>query len=217
VQASSPHSRSAHGFTLVEMLVVIGIISILLVATLPVVQSLSKSSGRKNAIGMLMGAVEQARAQAISDGRPTYLAFPAQPSGGGSSVTDTGLIRDYFYRSFAIFEDDATDPVANPKVQLTAYKSLPVGVSLRPEISALPWTAAAFRFAPAGASAAPSFPYLKFNANGEIESPPNGVLALSVFEGSVNGTTEQKTTAQLVADSISISRFTGRAFPTATP
>lgn len=193
------------------MLVVIGIISILLVATLPVVQSLSKSNGRKAAIGMLMGAVEQARAQAISDGRSTYVAFPAQPPGGASSVTDPKLIRDYFYRSFAIFEDDASDPVANPKVQLSAYKTLPVGVSVRPTISSGPWVASAFRFAPAGSTSAPEFPYLKFNANGEVESPPNGTVSLAVFEGSVNGAIEAKTTVQLVADSLTISRYTGRA------
>src|SRR6188472_4764207 len=58
------HRITRHvGFTLIEMMVVIGIISIMLVAVIPIVSSLSKSSGRKGAVGNLLSAIEQARAQ----------------------------------------------------------------------------------------------------------------------------------------------------------
>jgi prepilin-type N-terminal cleavage/methylation domain-containing protein len=56
-------------FTLIELLVVIAIIAILLVAVVPAVNTLSKSSGRKATASLLLGTIEQARAQALKDGR----------------------------------------------------------------------------------------------------------------------------------------------------
>src|ERR1700693_2696656 len=80
-------NSSAHrGFTLLELLVVIGIISILLVAIVPAVNSLSKSSGRKAAVNNLLGAIEQARVQAIKDGQAAYLVFPTFAT--SSTITD---------------------------------------------------------------------------------------------------------------------------------
>src|SRR3954452_23256826 len=84
VSSSLPRSRSLilyppsslRSFTLIELLVVIGIISLLLVAVVPVVNSLSKSSGRKGAMSGLLGIFEQARAEAIKTGQATYVVFP---------------------------------------------------------------------------------------------------------------------------------------------
>ena len=52
-------------FTLLELLVVVGIVSLLLVAVIPAVTSLSKSSGGKAAVSNLMNALEQARSLAF--------------------------------------------------------------------------------------------------------------------------------------------------------
>jgi hypothetical protein len=71
-------------------------------------------------------------------------------------------------------------------------------------------------------SASPSFKVLKFNANGEVESPPNNV-SLGIFEGFINGTSEVITGAKdgsgnpLAAEYVSVSRTSGRAEPTAAP
>src|SRR5205814_179682 len=51
-------------FTLIEMLVVLGMIVILLSALVPAVTSLSKANGRKAAMANLLGGIEQARAEA---------------------------------------------------------------------------------------------------------------------------------------------------------
>ena len=69
-----PRGRQG-AFTLVEMLVVIVIISILLVAVIPAVNSLSKSSGGKAAVSNFMNVVEQARTLAITSGNATYVVF----------------------------------------------------------------------------------------------------------------------------------------------
>ncbi len=69
------HLGGATAFTLIEMLVVIGIISILLVAVIPAVNSLSKSGGRKASISALLGAIEQTRAQRSEQDKQLTLFF----------------------------------------------------------------------------------------------------------------------------------------------
>src|SRR6266550_4228348 len=68
-------------FTLIEMLVVLGIILLLLAAIVPAVTSLSKANGRKAAIANLLGGIEQARAEALKSGQATYVVFPVLTSG----------------------------------------------------------------------------------------------------------------------------------------
>lgn len=212
-----PTSRAARGaFTLIELLVVIGIISVLLVAVIPVVSSLSKSGGRKAAISNLLGAIEQARTQAIKSGQATYVIFPAFTAATGPTL------ERYHHKSYAIFEDDPANPTT-PK-QLANWKTLPAGVALRSsgtgKLSDLTAASALTpSFTPAftpESSATASFQCIKFNSSGEVESPPSNVV-LTVFEGYVNGTTEVVTGSKdgtgnpLAAESINIARLTGRA------
>ena len=205
------------GFTLLEILVVIGIIAIMMVLIVPAVTSLSKSNGRKAAIANLLGGIEQARAEAIKSGQATYVVFPTFASG-----TQPTLDR-YNYRSYAIFEDDAANP-GNVK-QLTAWKSFPIGVALRAAGTAAlsnltdPATlGVAFSFAP-DPSAAP-LKCFKFNSNGEVQAPAGNVL-LGIFEGYVNGsevaTTKDGSGNPSAVEYLRVSQFTGRAEPTATP
>src|SRR5947199_7791773 len=226
VPALRRHSRA---FTLIEMLVVLGMIVILLSALLPAVTSLSKANGRKAAMANLLGGIEQARAEAINTSQATYVVFPAFGAGTAQSTLDR-----YNYKSYAIFEDNAANP--GSVKQVTPWKALATGVALRaagtaalanlaPTASPTPSPPTpTFTFTP-DTSATPVYQYLKFNSNGEVEAPAANVL-LGVFEGFVNGTTEVITGGKdsngnpLAAEYIAISQFTGRAEPTdavATP
>lgn len=215
--APKPRERF-RAFTLLEMLVVIGIIAILLVAIVPAVTSLSKSSGRKGAMSNLLGAIEQARAEAIKTGQATYVVFPT------FSTATRSTIDRYNYKSYAIFEDDSANPTA-PK-QLTNWKTLPTGVALRSagggRLSSLTDTSAmspAFTpiFTPESTATA-VFRGIKFNAAGEVEFPASNV-SLTIFEGSVDapGGNEIITSAKdtngdpAARESLTIAQLTGRA------
>jgi prepilin-type N-terminal cleavage/methylation domain-containing protein len=208
------------GFTLLELLIVVGIIAMVLAFLTPAVTSLSKSGGRRAARNSLLGGIEQARAEAIKSGQATYVVFPTFTSG-----TQSTLDR-YNYRSYAIFEDNAASP--GSVKQLTDWKSFPAGVALRaagtaalsnlanPATLTPPVT---FSFTP-DTSATP-FRCLKFNSNGEVQTPTANVL-LAVFEGYVNNGSEVATTKDgsgnpSAVEYLIVSQFTGRAEPTAAP
>ncbi len=192
-----------------------------MVALLPAVNSLSKSSGRKAAVSNLLGAIEQSRSQAMRDGRSTYIAFAAQPSDSTNTNITSNIILDrYFYHSYAIFEDDPAS-ATNPKIQLTPWKVLPTGISLRTEISFssantrtnAKWSSSDFAFTPGG-STAQKFPFLSFDSTGALTSPTPvniGSISLRLFEGSVTGTFEHPTSSANKDETISIAPVTGRA------
>src|SRR5437763_9904270 len=205
-------------FTLVEMLVVLGMIVILLSAIIPAVTSLSKANGRKAAMANLLGGIEQARAEAINTSQASYVVFPTFGAGTTQSTLDR-----YNFKSYAIFEDNAANP--GSVKQITPWKALPTGVALRAA-----GTAALANLAdPASLNPAPTFGFtpdtgttpafrcLKFNLNGEVEAPAANVL-LGVFEGYVGNGIEVETTkdgrghpSDVVY--IAIAQFTGRADP----
>ncbi len=200
----------SHAFTLIELLVVIGIIAIMLVAIVPAVNSLSKSSGRKGAISNLLGAIEQTRAQAIKDGQPTYLVFPDQLPAG----TDSATTQKYAYRSYALFEDDPANPGAQK--QVTPWRTLPTGISIHSGSLGYLAKTVPFSFTPVGATATANFPYLKFNANGEVDpvstpSATTGTVQFGIFEGYVDSNGLHFTSGSQATESIAVSRLTGRA------
>jgi prepilin-type N-terminal cleavage/methylation domain-containing protein len=217
-------AKTRRAFTLIELLVVIAIISVLLVAVIPAVTSLSKSTGRKGAMSNLLGTIEQARTQAIRDGQPAYLVFPTFDTGSATTLDR------YNYKSFAVFEDqeDPANPGTFKQKQLTAWNTLPTGVSLRSQslqsirnLSDATTLGLALNFSP-DQSSSPKFWCIKFNTAGAIESPSNDVW-LAVFEGYVNNGNEVVTGKKnndgspMTAESILVSRVSGRAVPTPTP
>lgn len=205
-------TRARDAFTILELLVVMTIISVLLVVLVPAVTSISKSNARKGALGTLSGVLEQARATAIRDGQATYVAFVDQLP----NSSDAAKTQQYCYRSFAIFEDDATTP--GTVKQITPWKSFPTGVSIRSgTLNNLANTPTKFPFTPTNSPGA-SFPFLKFNSNGEVDestsrnpSTSTTPIPLDIFEGTVTGGSDFDTNSAKLTDTIAVSKLTGRA------
>jgi prepilin-type N-terminal cleavage/methylation domain-containing protein len=215
-----PARRKA--FTLIELMVVIGVIALLLVLLAPTIGSLSKSTGRRGAVSNLTSIIEQTRALALSQSRTAYVAFVGEmPPNAPPAV-----VRDYAYRAFAVFQDSA----GAGKAQVTKWQKLPEGISFRAE----PEAAAAgtpvgtsitattnsattlFPFAPLGSGQSIECRYIAFDATGTVIEPPvSAPLRLVIFEGRVNNAVEQPTARdadqQPVRDEIQIGRYNGRA------
>ncbi len=207
-RTSGSPERSA--FTLVEMLVVIGIISILLVAVIPAVNSLSKSSGSKSAVSNFMNAVEQARSLAITSGSATYVVFADETlTSNDSSAPDK-----YRAKAYIIFQDKDFVPVA-----ITKWYFLPTGISFLPGAGLLTAKDPAIKFVCPGnvGATAISLPFIKFDPQGMVALPADPtVMFVGFFSGTVSaaGTktftdSTQKTNQKF--DQVTISRLTGRA------
>lgn len=167
-------------FTLVEMLVVMGILVILLVVTVPAFRGLNQGGARRAAVSNLMGVLDHARMMAVSDGKATYVVFYA------SSTPPTGAVTDnqrFWGRAYAIYEDK--DNVNFTPEQRTPWLYLPAGVAFKVDGSTSATSSVtnqtptapsdpAFPIAPsAGVNGATALmlPYWKFDATGAIDEP----------------------------------------------
>jgi prepilin-type N-terminal cleavage/methylation domain-containing protein len=188
-------------FTLIELMVVIGIIAILLAFVGPAVVSLSRTSGTKGAVSTLMNAIEQARALAITSGSATYVVF-----------ADQSTPERYRCRAFIIFQDNATFVPA----AVSKWYVLPEGISLRPAAGVLAQTPAVEFACPQPVGSA-LLPYIKFEPTGMVVAPtdPN-TLFVCLFSGFVDGGGQQTFTDKVQQttqryDAIVLARFTGRS------
>jgi prepilin-type N-terminal cleavage/methylation domain-containing protein len=201
VHVSSGRSKA---FTLLEMLVVMGILAIMLVALIPAVSSLSKSGGRKGAVSNVMNTLEQARSLAVSSGRATYVVFADQTTPEG-----------YRCKAFIVFQDDAN---FTPQA-ITKWNFLPTGIAFRPNSGVLTGQSGSpkVKFVCPGTlgSTALELPFIKFDSSG-MAPLPSGGLWIDMFAGFVDNSGQQSFTDKQQQtsgkyDSIVVARFSGRA------
>ena len=221
------HSPRRHkAFTLVEMLSVMGIIVLLLVATIPALRGLNQAGSRRGAVGTMMGVLDRARMMAISDGLATYVVFTCP-------VDESQLNPDLCGRAYAIFED--SDNVSFIPTQKTPWMQLPKGMAFKVKadvtddcISArfaggapassdlsFPLTSTAMSN---GSPANVQLPYWKFDSTGAVTEQK--YLRLLMFAGVVNAGGNEISTQnnagsgnQLKAqlEEIDLNQATGRA------
>jgi prepilin-type N-terminal cleavage/methylation domain-containing protein len=84
-----------HGFSLIELLVVMGIITILVALMAPAISGFSSTSGRRGAVNIVMNTIDQARVAALEQGREVQVVFWRRESPEADSIklrrkTDTG-------------------------------------------------------------------------------------------------------------------------------
>jgi len=207
--------RSKSGFTLVELLVVVGIMLALL-GTLGV--ALAGSSGqraRQGAINLVLNTFEQARVAALENGTDVYVAFA-----DGDLV---GVEDEARYRTFIVFRDrtSSDQPPAGAGVSrfvfLTDWKRLPRGVSFKSESNSIVNRARSQVVVEAEdgfprVAAGQALPALIFNASGAVRAPATGPLQLFLYEGYFNGSTDVVTggAGSGLFERFELARFTGR-------
>ena len=72
-------TKFRHGLTLIELMIVIGIIAIVSAAAIPLVRSLTADREIREATRMLTTFIERARADAISEGTSSGIYFERDP------------------------------------------------------------------------------------------------------------------------------------------
>ena len=192
-----------------EMLTVMGIIAILLVATLPALRGLNQSESRRGAVGNLLGVLDQARMLAISNDLATYVVF-ACPANANQ------VNPDLLGRAYAIYQDN--DNVSFTPVQKTPWRPLPKGIAFKVQMTTatgtIPDDCISARFAdgaptsadlsfslskaalPASSASGTSvqLPYWKFDGTGTVTEQK--YLRLLIFPGSIGNNNNEIPTSQ---------------------
>lgn len=209
----SPRSlRHAHGFSLLEMLVVIAVIAIMMALLVPAISGFSSTAGRRGAVNIVMNTLEQARVAALESGQIVYVGF-----------ADADFpVEDMRYAAFVVFRDATEEEkLADPQrsfVVLKKWTRLPKKVAFKQLASSLvPPIPSAREFAGLKRELSSKqederFPFVAFNSSGAIEEPASD-LRVFLYEGYFEGGREVpvRNESSGLYEKISLSRYTGRA------
>jgi len=184
--------------SLLEVLTVLAIISAMAILGARTADGFFRSTGRRAAIGQVLGLLEQARMKALASGRPVYVAF-----------ADATCPEEQRWRALALFEE-GEDPAApltaiSPWVRLSGRMTFATGLAT-PSITDAPEAVDSRLFALSGGGER-SLPYLKFNPAGGIDYPVQAEAAHLYIGWRNEG--EPSTGREL--ETIRVALFTGRA------
>jgi len=196
-------------FSLLEMLVVIGIIAIMMSLLVPAIGGFSSTAGRRGAVNIVMNTLEQARVAALESGRPVHVVFYRR----------VGTEPD----AIMVAREPENNPGSDPLERLTKWIKLPKGVLLHSPPAGITILSAslpagfATRISPSPQVATgETLNIVTFNETGGVDFPTSGrQLFLSEGVRGSGGDTAiaSRKSAQVAGggfEVISISRYTGR-------
>ncbi len=119
--------RDARAFTIVELLIVVGIMSVLVALALPAFQGIGRGTALRTSMADLKATVSMARQWAITHREDTFVLFPDQYLNYGSDrasvdkayrafsvyASSAGYLRDWSYLPPGILFDSGTGSVVN--------------------------------------------------------------------------------------------------------
>jgi len=183
-----PHRHqcgSCKSFTLVELLVVIGIIALLATMAVPAYNQINKGANMRIATSQLQAATYLARQQAVTMRQRLAIGVPVKIDSANDFVRSNML-----YRSYVMFTQE-TGGVSRPSLIVGKVEQLPKGVIFRNTFnnwtstkftdetsSADLFTVQCFRFAPIG-----NVYYADLN---KIQNASEDAFRFVLSEGSVN-------------------------------
>lgn len=201
------------GFSLLELVLAIGVVGILVVLIAPSAAGIAGSVNRRGAVEMVMGTLEQARVAAIEGHQRVYLGF----ADGDFPVESMRFAAWIVFR-----ETNESELAALPTRRFVILKSwtrLPKNIAFVSTGMSLvggPPTAFPGLSSEVGSGRTDeAFPVVAFNASGAVESPA-APLRVLLYEGHFAGGRDNplRSLADGGArrvDQISLSPFTGRA------
>ena len=201
------------GLSLVELLVVMGLIAFLSVLLVPAVREFQASGDRRGATTIVMGALEQARAAALESGLTVYVGF------ADADFPDP-LMR---YSAFVVFrectEEERADDPGRAYVVLRKWTRMPGRTGLKSELPTS-LTGQSPREFPGlakqtgTAHADECLPAIAFNGSGAVEYPADTCcLRIVLYEGCFEAGRDRPIhpTEPEGFDEIRLAKYTGRA------
>lgn len=202
------------GFSLIELLVVMGIISILLVAAFPIFTN-NSNSARNASREIIKGYLQQARAHAIATGNATALAIPTFGSDSDLGARAASLVEvENPTGPYQPIKDQlGNDRLIQRFGKLSGNFHFLSGAQVSTQQPTVMEKGAELQVASKGRSF--SCRAIIFSPNGQIVQPPSGTpITIAIGEGAKrNGTLllTDKKDGQPVFDLLQVNRLTGRA------
>jgi len=202
------------GFSLIELLVVMGIISILLVAAFPIFTN-NSNSARNASREIIKGYLQQARAHAIASGNPTALAIPILTSDPALGARAASLVEveNTSGKYLPIKDANGQDRLIQRFGKLSGNFYFLSGSQVSTQQPTVLETATELSVTSKGRSF--SCRAIIFSPNGQIVQPPSGTpITIAIGQAAKrNGTLvmTDKKDGQPVFDLLQVNRLTGRA------
>ncbi len=203
------------GFTLTELLVVIGIIGLMLALVLPAFTGLGRSAGMNSAVMQVRTTLALARQWAITTRQSTYVVFADGATVSAAAATE----RDKAYRAFAVWGSGQTNYIKE-------WVTLAPGVVITSDTSGFPGSGHGDNvLAPSGSNTR-SIPYPKstnanaqvrvvaFKSDGGLDTSINSSAEVYLTEGIVDTTVATPTLVhkpKAMKFGIELQQLTGQA------